>query len=200
MSQTAVRILLSLAIVVAVPCLYMISFTVLERAPGLSDEEALLWSNVVAALLVVLGWIRVWRGSVRWTAARGFRTAVAVPATAAVAATLGLGSAVLLRYDEIGIIVGGGLWLALWIAAIALIWRETPGERAGRLRLPGDVALACPKCGYDLRGLHEARCPECGTQYTLDGLLALLLARRDELAPGVDEPLGVHADRPDKPA
>jgi hypothetical protein len=46
-------------------------------------------------------------------------------------------------------------------------------ERLSRTRLPGVfhdeisqkenlLSSACPKCGYDLVGLAEARCPECG--------------------------------------
>ena len=28
-----------------------------------------------------------------------------------------------------------------------------------------EAELACPMCGYDLRGLIEPRCPECGYAY-----------------------------------
>jgi len=31
--------------------------------------------------------------------------------------------------------------------------------------------IECPLCGYNLRGLSEARCPECGSQYTWGELL-----------------------------
>jgi DNA-directed RNA polymerase subunit RPC12/RpoP len=30
--------------------------------------------------------------------------------------------------------------------------------------------IACPSCGYNLRGLKEAKCPECGAEFTLDQL------------------------------
>ncbi len=28
----------------------------------------------------------------------------------------------------------------------------------------------CPQCGYNMRGLTEAKCPECGAVFTLDQL------------------------------
>jgi len=34
-------------------------------------------------------------------------------------------------------------------------------KRIMRSRLPG----ACVQCGYNLRGLTEPRCPECGTPF-----------------------------------
>jgi len=42
----------------------------------------------------------------------------------------------------------------------------------------GVNAIACPSCGYNLTGLSEARCPEYGSRFTLDQLVASL-ARRD---------------------
>jgi rubrerythrin len=32
--------------------------------------------------------------------------------------------------------------------------------------------VSCPSCGYNLTGLNEARCPECGAKFTLDELFA----------------------------
>lgn len=31
--------------------------------------------------------------------------------------------------------------------------------------------VPCPNCGYNLRGLKEARCPECGCEYTIEQLV-----------------------------
>ena len=41
-----------------------------------------------------------------------------------------------------------------------------------------DDALACPLCGYDLRGLPEHRCPECGHAFDPDALRQARDARR----------------------
>lgn len=43
--------------------------------------------------------------------------------------------------------------------------------------MPDDVErdVACPRCGYNLRGLTTARCPECGFAFTFDELRTGLL-------------------------
>jgi DNA-directed RNA polymerase subunit RPC12/RpoP len=60
----------------------------------------------------------------------------------------------------------------LWLIATVFIWRETPAERGRRVRSAGNAGIACPTCGYNLTGLSESRCPECGNRFTLDELLA----------------------------
>ena len=49
----------------------------------------------------------------------------------------------------------------LLVAAIA-VWKseQTPST--------GDSQIVCNQCGYDMRGLSEPRCPECGRVYNLD--------------------------------
>jgi hypothetical protein len=62
---------------------------------------------------------------------------------------------------------GGVLWgsthvalLALWAAAMAACgWGAWRKGRAAFARPP---AWRCAGCGYDLRGLRVAACPECG--------------------------------------
>ena len=44
-----------------------------------------------------------------------------------------------------------------------------------------DVAAPCPLCGYDLRGLAEGRCPECGHRFKLSRVRAVRLAQRADL-------------------
>ena len=60
----------------------------------------------------------------------------------------------------------------LWIVGTIFYWRETPTERAQRLARAGADTLTCPNCGYNLTGLREARCTECGAGFTLNDLLA----------------------------
>lgn len=45
--------------------------------------------------------------------------------------------------------------------------------RIGRrqaLRVIQQFSPRCPQCEYDMSGLREAKCPECGWFYTLDEL------------------------------
>ncbi|MCL4197791.1 MAG: hypothetical protein KJZ69_09900 [Phycisphaerales bacterium] len=40
------------------------------------------------------------------------------------------------------------------------------------------MTLCCPKCGYDLTGLRESRCPECGAAFDLAALAQRQSIRR----------------------
>ena len=52
-----------------------------------------------------------------------------------------------------------------------------------------DVALPCPHCEYDLRGLNDGRCPECGTPFRVEDLTpeqpGLVLERWAEAAQAI---------------
>jgi predicted RNA-binding Zn-ribbon protein involved in translation (DUF1610 family) len=66
---------------------------------------------------------------------------------------------------------------ALVILVAGLIWRDgyIRGWRVARAAPP-----TCPKCGYNLSGLTQLRCPECGAVYRLDELwtTAIIGSRR----------------------
>ena len=69
----------------------------------------------------------------------------------------------------------GGL-VCLGGSGAILAWVQA-GRKYARRQLTATAAdgaldLRCPSCGYRMVGLHESRCPECGTTYTLDELLA----------------------------
>jgi len=178
MPNTVSRVLAALAALVATPFVYVQLFALLERTSGVSDYEALLAADLVTGVLLLIGWIGVWWGAVRWTTRRVAWTAAAVVLSGAVALVVGLVNAELIA-DEAGIILGGMIWASLWLGSTAFIWRESCAERALRTSLVGTASLHCPQCGYNMRGLREARCPECGTQYTLNELLAAFLEARE---------------------
>ena len=68
--------------------------------------------------------------------------------------------------------VGSATAPLLWLVATTFLWRETAVERAQRLGATAECAITCPNCGYNLTGLTDTRCPECGARYTLNELLA----------------------------
>lgn len=75
-----------------------------------------------------------------------------------------------------GEIVVVGLVL-LAASAVILVWlnayrRRGPHWRALRDPQDGLPDVRCPACNYRMVGLAESRCPECGTAYTLDELIA----------------------------
>ena len=60
-----------------------------------------------------------------------------------------------------GLVLTGGLLASLAFFGVVPAWRQEP-----------KLVVWCPSCGYNMTGLHEARCPECGTKYTLDELFS----------------------------
>jgi hypothetical protein len=72
------------------------------------------------------------------------------------------------------IILAMCVFVPLALSPIAfLIWRN--GKRVAWRRFM-QTSPKCLRCGYDMTGLTEARCPECGAEYTLD---QLWMAQRD---------------------
>ncbi len=88
----------------------------------------------------------------------------------------------------LGVVVLVVLTVGVTGLAAILIWRNgyLQGWRNARKASP-----LCPKCGYNLSGLTQCRCPECGTEYRLDKLWRACLDRRLLRRSGpspVDEP------------
>lgn len=65
------------------------------------------------------------------------------------------------------IMLGAAAILLVWVMRLHRLWRGRPVHNSA----DGLANVHCPNCNYRMVGLHESRCPECGTQYTLDELL-----------------------------
>ncbi len=129
-----------------------------------------MWAFVYA--FVGTYWILLWRAVVRWNPARKVQTALSGLVALGIGAAMGWFIAMLASAPlEMSILFGGGSVPIVWVLATVLIWRETRQERFERIAAAGTDTLGCPICGYNMTGLREARCPECGTQFTLDQLL-----------------------------
>jgi len=59
-------------------------------------------------------------------------------------------------------------------------WVPEP-ERAARYLKSRDIP--CPGCGYLMRGLESARCPECGREIDAATLIAQAVRAHDEQSP-----------------
>lgn len=171
MSQLLSRLLLAVVVIFATPFVFIMAFMISDDVIMFSVDEALIAADLVSGIFLIPLWILVWRRQVVWTRRRTLLTAAASIASSGPAALFSV-LFVMPYDDEIGIVLGGACWLLLWLAGTAILWRETDLERAQRLGEIADEAVACPDCGYNMTGLHHARCPECGTQYTLDELFA----------------------------
>ncbi|HAI13847.1 MAG TPA: hypothetical protein DCM28_19230 [Phycisphaerales bacterium] len=134
---------------------------------------------LMTSMYLILGWLVIWRGAVKWTPWR--RGAIVISVLACLLLASMLGGVVQLVMDEesVTMFVIGAAWALLWLASTAIIWRETKAERIARLKMLGINVVVCPNCSYNLTGMTSTTCPECGSKYTLDQLYATL-AKTDE--------------------
>ena len=122
-------------------------------------------------------WSLLWARDVAWTPGRVLATALITAGTLLVSAALGVFIALVANEPEIGWFTFALASCVLWLVGICVAWRTSRGKLADAGG--GGEGVACPDCGYSLRGLTATRCPECGSQYTLDQLLAANRPRGD---------------------
>jgi hypothetical protein len=182
MSRLIASILLSVLLFPLAAVLYLVVFFVcIEglRFRGSDEVMGMIAAGVITSAFIAWYWISAWRKTVNWTPLRIARTRNAAALAVLVGVVLG---ALTDQLDRgFGYFIGSIVPPLLWVAATVLVWRETDAERAARLRaqgLRGDrPAIPCPTCGYDMTGLKGTRCPECGSEFTVDELLAALPGR-----------------------
>jgi hypothetical protein len=113
----------------------------------------------------------LWYRTVQWSKQRISYSLVVVAISLAVSLILGflVGNA----FDQtFGAVMGSIIAPLLWLLGTIFVWQETGQERADRLSNASVDTLVCPTCGYNLTGLSELRCPECGSKFTLSELVA----------------------------
>jgi len=185
MAPTITRLVLSLALIVAAPVAYTIFFVLwVETVGSRSGEMGLLMSDIVVGLGFALAWLMIWLGEVKWNVWRTTLCGVVFFASAVIAGVIGLITSLMTYEEELGFLFGGMLFAVFWLFGTALVWMELPGERRRRLASVGAAEVACPTCGYNLKGLKTTACPECGASFTIDQLFASHLERRKKLGEG----------------
>jgi uncharacterized paraquat-inducible protein A len=180
MSRLVSRILLSIFMFPLAALFYIVVMIIAEqsmRGSGYRDRETSMFmvSTVLTWIVVAAYWCMLWRSGVKWNAARVAGAFGAALGAAAVGGLAGLFAASVIGGGGsfFGVFIGGILAIILWLTATVFLWRETAAERAQRIKGSSKSAVTCPTCGYNLTGLSESRCPECGSKFTLDELLAL---------------------------
>ncbi len=173
------RLILAMSLLIVCVVVYILMFVALDRT--MNDYDALGVAAVIAGAIMMAGWCLVWHGTFRWTPKRLVQTVIAAAVALVGATTAGIIMASVTYADEGGIILGAMLWTALWMGGTAIVWRESSAERSRRLQQMGISTIACPNCGYNLTGLKQSICPECGTQYTLDQLFLAVSEDRQDL-------------------
>lgn len=138
------------------------------------DTPIFTFLNTLWAIVAVLLWFLIWRSTVVWSWGVRLRTELAAIVFVGIAFGANYipnGSDTLdaLRYMLPTITWGG------WMIATVLFWRYRETTTTGGI----DENLRCPSCGYSLRGLYGTRCPECGSQPTLDELFVTVVGAGD---------------------
>lgn len=177
MTATVARLVLAMLLLPATGAVFIFSMLIVATrntgGPPPVHLLLVLWAVVYA--FIAAYWLLLWRGVVLWNPWRIRWTVIASVAALVAGAALTLAVLILSRSQipaGIATLIGGGTVPITWCLATVAIWRETKAERASRLALGSAAPVACPLCGYSLAGLREARCPECGSEFTLDQLLA----------------------------
>lgn len=181
MSRTVSRLVLTLSLLVGSVATYILLFMVFERNWWPADAEALAAASLVMAPVFAVLWTGIWHGNVEWSASRVLRTL----AVLAVGSIAGVGCYAIwartFSHREIGVLLATMFWMTIWMGGTAVVWQETRLESSRRKGTGADRVFPCPKCGYDLKGLAMARCPECGTEFTLDELFATWVGQGSRL-------------------
>lgn len=112
------------------------------------------------ALFFFGGGLGIWWRSIDWSPQRCFgvlATGLALLLSLVLAGLFGLISE---SAQELALLVTSSVGAGVALIVVGRIcWEPAEGP-----------AVPCPKCGYDLRGQQECRCPECGTQFTVGEL------------------------------
>lgn len=182
MTPLVARILLSVVMFPFFICAGLLFGIVLERVVRVGGNSTAAISAVLAYTGAATFWLLLWRGVIVWTATRLARTAMAAVCCTLFTITVGILVATITYAWELIVIFACILGLMVWMGSTVTIWRETTEEFNARIRGAAGGRLLCPTCGYNMVGLYESRCPECGTRYTLDQLLASQDAESSDLS------------------
>ena len=175
MTRTVARLILAMLLLPCTGAVFLVLMLALVAAPTGAPPAVsrllLMWSLLYA--FVGTYWIVLWWDMVLWNRRRVLLTIGATVLSLAIGVAVALAGLAL--YPQLppppAVLLGGGTVPITWVLSTVLIWRETAAERLGRLTAHGMPAIACPLCGYNLAGLTEARCPECGGTFTLEQIV-----------------------------
>lgn len=153
-------------ITVGIQCALWWAFAYLARRPlggtnWWAETGQIILFCLAPVTLFYGGGLLIWWPTVRWTHRKRFGVLVT---TLVLLLVLVSTAALVLVNQELAFAALLLVGLAAGGSALVVVGRICYEPREG-------PAVPCPKCGYDLRGQRECRCPECGEQFTLGELV-----------------------------
>ncbi len=182
MTHLVARLILTMLILPVAGAVFVLGFMLFAVLFASGTNNPPIWPIIVLwsidYAVIAASWIMIWRPVVDWTPQRRGQTALS--AIIAIGAGFAFGFTIWAIGSPSGMplfvpyLVGGGIPPVMWILSTVLVWRESAQERTDRLAGTGPSvgAVVCPVCGYDMRGVKAAQCPECGVEFTIGQLVA----------------------------
>jgi hypothetical protein len=176
MTPHGVRLVIALALIPLLPGVFFVCFFCMR---GIDDLLRLFISYELCTAIALVVWLLLWRRTVYWTLSRSLATALlAFLFLLSPLAVFGapLATATVRGLTQVCLLSPLFAWAA-WLAGTAWVWRSANLQYASSGGLPAaEAEPRCPACYYSLRGLTQARCPECGWQGTIDAVVAVCLS------------------------
>lgn len=195
MTPATVRLAAGYSLIPLLPAVFFILMLAFDDLLSLPEKQAAFLSYITCAIIAVGVWWMIWRRAVVWTPRRQGWT-VALTLLMLITPFSQFIPEFDIQLIDVTIDLSPVFALAAWFAGTGLVWQTRSEEmriasrRAATQSNTDDpdsddddlVCVPCGQCDYDLRGLREARCPECGWTTTLDSLVRRGVAAA--LAPG----------------
>jgi hypothetical protein len=168
MPSIVLKLLASMVSLVVMP------FILLLVAISTGFDGFFTYIPLVLTPVFIAVWIMIWHRDVKWTKRRTVRTLTSSILAVFMAVLIGIAPYAANGFSHLE---GAIFWIGwsyyyLWLAGILVCWRESNAERNARLNAgpTSTPTILCPNCRYNMTGLREAKCPECGSTFTLDQL------------------------------
>jgi hypothetical protein len=141
--------------------LYLLLYSAYDPFGVIGQILGVILLLVAPVVILYGGGLLIWWRTVAWTPRKRFGvlvTSLILLLVLCVSGLLGFVDTILVVPTVLIVgLIGGGIAL---IVVGRICW-EPPATGPD---------VPCPRCGYNLRGQRECRCPECGTEYTLGDL------------------------------
>lgn len=169
MTRSTVNVLLTIAAAISgVPAYFLIG--AITEHSIISLRSDVLWptlAGMITSGLIAGCWWVIWRRVVVWTRRRALLSGSAFLGVWLLAGFVTWYGRSVIGREEVEMFMPL-MGVAGSLAALAALWCETPEELRKRAMAR---TVPCPVCGYNLQGLKQTSCPECGAGFTVDELV-----------------------------